>query len=234
MLSRRQFFLSAAGSAGVAAALGPIRAFSQDAKGGESALITGKIRMPKYEEIPGLLSKDQVTPHVQAHYGGALKAYLEIEDTFANIYKGQTKVSSREYRELQQDQVVRANSVILHELYFDGLAAKMPDPPEEVRKGINDRFGSLERWVDDFKESAKAANGWAMLVHHPINGKLYNIVLDSHDVGPMALGIPLVLIDMYEHAFYVDYKNKKGDYINNFVKFFDWNEINRRYLAGRK
>lgn len=43
-----------------------------------------------------------------------------------------------------------------------------------------------------------------------------------------ARGVPLVLIDMYEHAFYVDYKNKKGDYINNFVKYFDWNEINLR------
>jgi Fe-Mn family superoxide dismutase len=231
MFTRREFFLS---TASVAAALGPMRAFAQDAKGGESALITGKIKMPKYEEIPGLLSKDQVTPHVQAHYGGALKAYLEVEDIFAKVYKGEAKVSSREFRELQQDRVVRANSVVLHELYFDNIAAKMPDPPEDVRKAIAERFGSLERWVEDFKDSAKAANGWAMLVHHPVSRKLYNIVLDAHDVGPMVLGVPLVLIDMYEHAFYVDYKNKKGDYINNFVKYFDWNEINLRYQAARK
>lgn len=234
MLSRRQFFLTAGGAAGVAAALGPVRAFSQDAKSGASGLVTGKLKMPAYDEIPGLLSKEQVAPHVQAHYGGALKAYNEIEETFAKIFKGEAKVEKREYRELQQEKVVKANSVILHEFYFDGITAKPPEPAADIRTALGERFGSLERWVDDLKACANAAQGWAMLVHHPVSGKLYNMVLDAHDVGPMVLGIPLVVVDVYEHAFYVDYKNKKGDYINAFVKFFDWNEIDRRYQAARK
>jgi Fe-Mn family superoxide dismutase len=221
MISRRQFFIAAGAS--------PLLLYSQD-----SGLSSGKIKAPKYDEIPGLLSKDQVAPHVQAHYGGALKAFNEIEDIFAKLYKGETKVEKREYRELQQERVSRANSVILHEFYFDNITPKPPEPPEDVRKAIADRFGSLDRWVEDFKACANAAQGWAMLIHHPINKKLYNIVLDMHDIGPMAMEVPLVLIDVYEHAYYVDYKNKKGDYINNFVKFFDWDEINRRYQSAVK
>jgi Fe-Mn family superoxide dismutase len=100
---------------------------------------------------------------------------------------------------------------------------------QEVVKAIETRFGSLDYWAADFQASAKAAAGWAMLAFHPINGNLYNVISDEHATGVLWMATPLVVIDVYEHAFYVDYKNHKTEYINKFMDHIDWHEVNRRY-----
>ena len=89
----------------------------------------------------------------------------------------------------------------------------------------------MDKWVDDFKAAAVSARGWAILALHPVSGKLYNFVTDVHDVGIPVLGVPLVVIDCYEHAFYVDYKNRKADYVAAYPKFIDWTEVDRRVKA---
>ena len=71
-----------------------------------------------------------------------------------------------------------------------------------------------------------------MLVQHPVNGRLYNDVSDEHAPGPLWLAMPLVVIDVYEHAFYIDYQNKKADYIDKFMQHVDWAEANRRFQAA--
>jgi Fe-Mn family superoxide dismutase len=68
-----------------------------------------------------------------------------------------------------------------------------------------------------------------VLTYHPVNGKLYNVVSDEHAIGPLWMAEPLLVIDVYEHAFYVDYKNRKGEYIDKFMDHIDWDEVNRRY-----
>jgi Fe-Mn family superoxide dismutase len=70
-----------------------------------------------------------------------------------------------------------------------------------------------------------------MLVVHPANGRLYNVVSDEHAQGPIWLAAPLVVIDTYEHAFYIDYKNKKAEYIDKFLKFIDWTEADKRFRS---
>ena len=135
---------------------------------------------------------------------------------------------------MKQIQSSRGNSVVLHELYFDGLALKSTEPAETVRKAVEKRFGSLERWAADFVASATAAAGWAMLVVHPVNRRLYNVVSDEHAQGPLWLAAPLVVIDTYEHAFYIDYKNKKAEYVEKFLNFIDWAEADRRFRLAVK
>ena len=102
-------------------------------------------------------------------------------------------------------------------------------PNAELRSVIEKRFGSLDKWAADFQASAKAAAGWAMLAFHPVNGKLYNVVSDAHAMGPLWMATPLLVIDVYEHAFYVDYKNRKAEYVEKFMDHIDWKEVNRRY-----
>ena len=74
-----------------------------------------------------------------------------------------------------------------------------------------------------------AANGWGILARDAVNGKLYNVASDLHEVGVIWYGQPLVVCDVYEHAFYVDYQNRKADYVAAFVRFIDWAEVGRRY-----
>ncbi len=198
-----------------------------------SALVTGKPKALKYEELKGFLSKDQIAPHHTAHYGGALKSLLQIETELETADRTKANANYSAIRELRREEVHALNSVLLHELYFDGLAAAPGDPGEATLDGMKKRFGSLEKWVEDFRAAAVAARGWAILALQPANGKLYNVVTDVHDVGPMVSGIPLVVIDCYEHAFYVDYKNKKADYVAAYPKFVDWAEIERRFKTAK-
>jgi Fe-Mn family superoxide dismutase len=83
--------------------------------------------------------------------------------------------------------------------------------------------------IDSGPASGKAAAGWAMLVVHPVNGRLYDAVSDEHAQGSLWLAAPLVVIDTYEHAFYIDYQNKKAEYVEKFLAHIDWAESDHRY-----
>jgi Fe-Mn family superoxide dismutase len=222
--------------------LGAVRAArAQDAKEGAaggapapagtpSALQTGALVPLSYEALPGFLSKDQLALHHQKHYGGALKALTGIE---GRVYAQEGVTDPAARRELGKAQSEKANSVILHELYFAGMAPKPPAPGEDLRTALTRRFGTLDRWRADLEACALAANGWAMLAFHPVNGRLYHVVSDLHDVGPLWLARPLVLIDMYEHAYYVDYRNDRAAYVKGWFDRIDWAEAERRWNASR-
>lgn len=200
---------------------------------GDSGLITGSPKPLKYEAIPGLLTREQVAPHYNAHYGGALKRYVKIEADLDTLLKGNTPLAGDAFTFMQKDKLNRMNSVLLHELYFDNLHPKPDGPREDIKAALTKRFGSFDRWQEDFRAVCMAANGWGILARDLVNGKLYNVASDQHEVGVLWLGQPLLVCDVYEHAFYVDYQNRKKDYVDKFLSFVDWNEINRRYQALR-
>jgi Fe-Mn family superoxide dismutase len=195
----------------------------------QSGLVTKKLKPLKYEEIPGLLTKGQVTPHYQAHYGGALKRFVTLDQQIDSLINGKEPLGGDAYTLMQKDKVNRMNSVLLHELYFDGLTPTSVEPKPDIRSALANRFGSIERWIEDFKACCIAANGWGILARDVVNGQLYNVASDLHEVGVLWLGQPLVVCDVYEHAFYVDYQNRKQEYVNKFVQFLDWAEIDRRW-----
>lgn len=222
MATRREFMA-------LGAAAGLLRPAAQDPV---SALVSGKLKPLKYEELKGFLSKDQLSPHHAAHYGGAFKSLQQIETELEGADRSKASANYAPIRELKREEVHAMNSVVLHELYFDGMSAAGGNPGEASEDILKKRFGTTDKWIEDFKASAISARGWALLCFHPVNQKLYNVVTDVHDVGPLILGIPLVVIDCYEHAFYVDYKNKKGDYVSAYPKFIDWTEVDRRIKAA--
>ncbi|MCU0714143.1 MAG: Fe-Mn family superoxide dismutase [Pirellula sp.] len=196
----------------------------------KSGLVTGQLKPLKHKEIPGFLSAAQIAPHHTAHYGGALKAVVAADAKLEEATKSGTVGNPNEFAHLKRLINSRGNSVVLHESYFDGLSLKAIDPPKEIKAAIEQRFGSLEKWSNDFISSAKEAAGWAMLVKHPVNGKLYNIVSDEHAMGVLWMAKPLVVIDTYEHAFYIDYQNRKAEYIEKFMEHIDWHEAGQRLV----
>lgn len=227
---RRDFLLSS--SAGALSAFlvpGIADAEAPEPDPPASALVTGKPKPPRHAEIPGFLSAAQIAPHHGAHYGGALKAFLGVEGALEESFAKGTRIETAALERMKQIQSSRGNSVVLHELYFDGLALQGVDPRGGLKDALVKRFGSVDRWAADFVASAMAAAGWAMLVVHPVNGRLYNVVSDEHAQGILCMAAPLVLIDTYEHAFYVDYQNRKAEYVDRFLRFVDWAEADRRY-----
>ena len=228
-MNTRREFLVAAAAAGLV-----LPGFRMGRQESGSALATGKLKPLKADEVKGFLSKDQLAIHHTAHYGGAVKSLAQIETELETADRSKASANYSAVRELKREQVHAMNSVAMHELYFDGIASAPADPTEAAQDQLKKRFGSLDKWVEDFKAAGVSARGWALLVYQPLNGKLYNIVTDMHDIGPMVYGIPLVLLDCYEHAFYVDYRNKKGDYVAAYPKFIDWSETARRMMAAMK
>ena len=232
-LNRRNFlFASSGAAAGALAVPGLLEAAESGPMDfSQSGLVTGQPKPLKHKEIPGFLSAAQIAPHHTAHYGGALKAVVAADTKLEESAKSGAPADPAAFAHLKRLVNSRGNSVVLHEFYFDGLSPKAVDPHQNVRAAIEQRFGSLEKWSADFIASAKEAAGWAMLVKHPVNGKLYNVVSDEHAMGVLWMAVPIVVIDTYEHAFYIDYQNRKTEYVEKFVGFIDWTEANRRYGA---
>ncbi|MFQ5732356.1 MAG: superoxide dismutase [Planctomycetaceae bacterium] len=236
-LSRREFvFLSSGALAGNLLVSGIAEADDNRKTAhvfSHSGLVTGKPKLLKHKAIPGFLSAEQIAPHHTAHYGGALKGYNGLDKKLQSSITAGREIDSNAYGAMQRARESKGNSVVLHELYFDGMTPTAPSPKADVRAAIEKRFGSVDKWADDFQASARAAAGWALLVEHPVNGKLYNVVSDEHAHGVLWMARPLVVIDVYEHAFYVDYKNRKADYVAKFMAHIDWAEVNGRFRAAK-
>jgi Fe-Mn family superoxide dismutase len=232
-LNRRSFlFASSGAAAGAFTAPGILEAEdASTAPFANSGLATGQPKALKHKEIPGFLSAAQIAPHHSAHYGGALKAFVAADAKLEEGARSSTPLDPAAFAHLKRIINSRGDSVVLHEHYFDGLTPQSVDPTPQIRAAIESRFGSIEKWSADFIASAKEAAGWAMLVSHPVNGKLYNVVSDEHAMGVLWMAKPLVVIDTYEHAYYIDYKNQKADYVEKFMTRIDWDEANRRWQS---
>ncbi len=118
----------------------------------------------------------------------------------------------------------------LHELYFGNLGGNgQITPDSKIAKRLTEQFGSLESWANDFKATgAMRGIGWVVLYEDPVTGHLINSWINEHDVGHLAGGRPLLIMDVFEHAFIPDYGLKKGDYIEAFFKNIDWKVVDSR------
>lgn len=233
--SRRGFLLASSGAAAgnfIASTTASAMANSESPDAAKSGLATGRSKRLRHKSIPGFLSEEQIGLHHRAHYGGALRGYKAADKKLESSLVGGVEMNSNEYGALQRSRSSKCNSVLLHELYFDNMVPRLVDPTANIRRAIEKRFGSLDKWGADFQASARNAAGWAMLIFHSVSGKLYNVVSDEHAAGPIWMSTPLLVIDVYEHAFYVDYRNRKTEYIEKFMDHVDWQEIGRRYAAA--
>lgn len=238
--SRRNFLFTSSGAiAGTLFAPGILQASNQDndkptiqSTFSQSGLVTGEKKPLAYKSIPGFLSEEQLSPHFNAHYAGALRGYLKTDKKIQeSIMKDDEddKLGSSAYGALQRARTTKTNSVILHELYFEGMSSNPGELEPMVKNAIEKRFGTIDKWAEDFYNCAKASTGWAVLAFHPVSGKLYNVINDRHATGVNWMATPLIVLDMYEHAYYTDYKNNKLDYIEGFLEHINCDAVNHRF-----
>ncbi len=228
-MSRRNFLLTAS-SAAAGTLITPGLSYGEDAKvNSASGLQTGALIPLRYAKIPGFLSAEQLAPHYSAHYGGALRGYVAADNKLQSDIKNGDHLDPVAYGSVQRSRTAKGNSVILHELYFDGMALKPNNPGAIIRRAIEKRFATMDQWAVDFQNAALSASGWAVLAFEPLNGKLYTLISDKHDTGLLWMAKPLLVLDVYEHAYYLDYKNNKRDYIEAFMDHIDWRVVGQRY-----
>ena len=141
-MHRRTFLFTSSGAAAGSLLVPGLADAAEEKKSpfADSGLVTGNPKPLKHKEIPGFLSAAQVAPHHTAHYGGALKAFVGIDQKFEESFAKGTPIDPAAFETMQRQKSSRGNSVVLHELYFDGLALKATDPAEGVRKaGLPER-----------------------------------------------------------------------------------------------
>ena len=124
----------------------------------------------------------------------------------------------------------------LHELYFDNMVkgGNAFDKQSPLAQKISEDFGSFEVWEKDFRATgAMRGIGWVALVQDVESGRLFNIWVNEHDAGHLAGTKMLLVMDVFEHAFALDYGLKRADYITAFWNAIDWNVVSSRFIAGK-
>jgi len=118
----------------------------------------------------------------------------------------------------------------LHELYFDALGGDgSVDATGRLAQKKTAEFGSIEAWMKDFKAVGTMRGiGWAILYQDKSTGKLFNLWINEHDCGHPAGCTPLLVMDVFEHAFMLDYGLKRADYIESFFKNVNWKNVEAR------
>ncbi len=180
------------------------------------------------------ISNEQIEPHFEAHYKGYVTKYNEIQEKLADKSfsdRGKANQNYSEYRELKVEETFNYMGIILHELYFGHLKPQ-GSPSEEFKKKVEEDFGSWEDCVEELKAAAIAFRGWAILGLDVFSGRLVINGLDAHNVYNLYGLIPLIVIDTYEHAYYVDYKNKRPPYVDAFFENINWDVVNKRFAKA--
>ena len=134
------------------------------------------------------------------------------------------------YAELKRRFGWEFDGMRLHELYFGNLGGKEPlSPDSRLMKKIVENFGSFEKWAADFKATgAMRGIGWVVLYEDPKTGRLFNTWINEHDVGHLSGCNPLLIMDVFEHAFLTDYGLKRAEYIQAFFDNIDWKAVEAR------
>jgi Fe-Mn family superoxide dismutase len=156
-------------------------------------------------------------------YQGYVTNTNKLLDTLAGMLK-EGKTALPEFAELKRRLGWEFNGMRLHELYFGNLGGKKPlAQVPALEKKIAAAFGSAAEWEKDFRATgAMRGIGWVVLYQDPADGTLVNFWVNEHDGGHPAGLNPLLVMDVFEHAFMVDYGLKRADYIESFMKNVDW------------
>ena len=162
-------------------------------------------------------------------YQGYVTNTNKLMDLLAAMLK-EGKVGTPEYGELKRRMGFEFNGMRLHEYYFDNLGGKGAlDKSGKLGKKLAEDFGSYEGWERDFKGTGTMRGiGWAILYQDNITGKLMNQWINEHETGHPAGCTPILVMDVFEHAFITDYGLKRADYIESFFKNMNWSAVEGR------
>ena len=166
--------------------------------------------------------------HFTLYQGYVTNTNKEL-DTLAQMLKDE-KAGTPEFAELKRRLGWEFNGMRLHEYYFENLGGKEGMKRDgKLAKKLTEDFGSYDLWEKEFRAiGAMRGIGWVILYQDVTNGRLINFWINEHDVSHPAGCAPLLIMDVFEHAFMVDYGLKKADYIGAFFKNIDWSIVEKR------
>jgi superoxide dismutase, Fe-Mn family len=180
------------------------------------------------------LSEKLIRSHWENNYGGSVKALNAVEQRLNAMLKDKD-LPAYVYGDLKREELLRTGSVVLHEHYFWNLGGN-GKAAGEVLDAIKQWFGGYEQWEAEFKKTASAlsgGSGWAILAYNLHSGGIHNYWAWDHMHNAPA-GQPLLVLDMYEHSYQMDYGAAAAKYIDAFMDNINWEEVNRRFVRAQK
>jgi len=162
-------------------------------------------------------------------YQGYVTNTNKLVDSLAAMVK-EGKIGTPEYSELKRRMGFEFDGMRLHEYYFENLGGKAAlNKAGKLCKKMAEDFGSYDDWEKDFKGTGTMRGiGWAILYQDNVTGKLMNQWINEHETGHPAGCIPVLVMDVFEHAFITDYGLKRADYIGAFFKNINWSVVESR------
>jgi superoxide dismutase, Fe-Mn family len=177
-----------------------------------------------YSKLVGMegFSQTLLTNHFTL-YQGYVTNTNKLMDILAVMLKD-GKTAAPEYAELKRRFGFEFNGMRLHEYYFENLGGKTPlNKSGPLAKKLSESYGSYEAWEQDFRATgAMRGIGWAVVYQDNVTGGLFNQWINEHEAGHLAGCQPILIMDVFEHAYMVDYGLKRADYIASFFKNINW------------
>ena len=176
----------------------------------------------------GVVTRKQFDDHMTLYHGYVDKTNEITQKLHTQPEYESANATASHFRGWKRGETFAINGVILHELYFQNLGSESGPMGPKMQELVDRYFGGQEKWKEDFIACGKAARGWCILAYEQRTKTCRNILLDNHHDGQIATAYPIVVMDMYEHAYFLDYGTDKAAYINRFIAQLPWNTIEKR------
>jgi Fe-Mn family superoxide dismutase len=179
------------------------------------------------------LSASQIEQHLKLYKGYIGKAN-ELRSKLKDVELASANATYSAVREMLVEQSFAVNGVIYHEFYFGNLGGKGGEPNGDLKSAIEERWGNIGKFNDFLKAAGKSVRGWVVIGYNTRGGFIDSFGLDTHNIGSPANFVPLLVLDVYEHAYMVDYGIDRGKYLDAFMKNVDWDVVSKRFNITKK
>jgi Fe-Mn family superoxide dismutase len=175
-------------------------------------------------EMDGI-SRASVEAHYKLYQGYVAKRN-EILAKLADVDLSTANQVYSDVRALKIDLSFAIGGVKNHEIYFEHLGGGGGDPDGLIRELIDRDFGSVTDWRADLRATGMGGRGWAWTAYDWDEGRLFNYIGDAQNTFPIWNATPLIALDVYEHAYFLDYQTDRASYIDAFFDNLDWSTVN--------
>jgi|WetSurMetagenome_2_1015567.scaffolds.fasta_scaffold244337_2 superoxide dismutase, Fe-Mn family len=230
--SRREVIVGA----GVAATIGAISgligtpAVLATSKEGNQAFTHGLPPLPyPPDSLEPVIDKETVNIHHGKHFAGYVKG---LNDTISKIAKARETGNFDAIKALSRELAFNGSGVVLHWLYFDTIGPNAGGTPSGKMADLIKRdFGSFDSFWKHFAAASKSveASGWGILAWEPFSQRLVIMQAEKHQDLTSWGSMPLMVCDVWEHAYYLKYQNRRAEYVDNFARIINWQKVEDRF-----
>ncbi len=182
----------------------------------------------KSDALEPHLDRRTLTIHHDKHHAGYVAG---LNSTLAKLDQARKDNDFSRMHSLSRALAFHGSGHVLHTLYFSNLSPKPGKPKGALKRAISSQFGGQEELESHFKAATASVSGsgWGVLAYEPMGGRLLALQVEKHENQHLAGAIPIMVIDVWEHAYYLKYKNRRSEYLEAIMKVVDWSEVSERF-----